>query len=121
MRVVLVGALNGAVAVAVGAIGAHLLEGRPGAANPELIQTAVMYQLFHAATMVGMGALKGHVLPAMLGAASWAFAIGIVLFSGSLYALSLGAPHEVAYVTPVGGGLLIIGWLLLSVAAARRV
>ena len=121
MRVVLVGALNGALGVGLGAIGAHLLQSRFELANPDLFETAVLYQLFHSAVLVAMGSLKGQVLDGLLGAASWLFAIGILLFSGSLYLLAIGGPPELALATPVGGGALILGWLILAVAAARRV
>jgi len=121
MRVVLVGALYGAVAVGLGAFAAHLGEASLAATDNETVRTAVMYQLFHAAVMVGMGSLKDHVEPGLLGASSWAFGLGVLLFSGSLYALALGAPAEVAWATPVGGFLLIIGWLLLAITAARKI
>lgn len=121
MRVVVVGALNGAFAVAFGAIGAHVLEGRLTLADSETFQTAVFYQAVHAAVLVAMGPLKGHVVPALLGAASWTLALGVILFSGSLYALALNGPDLTAGLAPVGGALMIIGWLLLAVAAARRI
>jgi len=121
MRVVLVGALNGAFAVAAGAFGAHLLEGRITVADSEVFQTAVYYQAIHAAVMVALGALKGHVMPSLLGVTSWAMALGTILFAGSLYAVALGSSAMVGYIAPIGGGLLLLGWLLLAVAAARRV
>ena len=121
MRVVLVGALNGAFAVAAGAFGAHLLEGRITLADAEIYQTAVYYQAIHAAVLVALGALKGHIMPGLLNATSWAMALGTILFAGSLYALSLGSTEIVTYLTPIGGGLLLLGWLLLAVSAARRV
>lgn len=121
MRVVVVGALYGAVAVGLGAFAAHLGEASLAAADNESVRTAVMYQLFHAAVMVGMGGLKDHAVPALLGASAWCFALGVLLFSGSIYALALGAPPETMWVTPVGGFLLIAGWLLLAVTAARRI
>jgi uncharacterized membrane protein YgdD (TMEM256/DUF423 family) len=121
MRVVVVGALYGAVAVGLGAFATHVLEEGFVATESELVRTAVTYQLFHAAVMVALGGLRDHILPVLLGTASWAFGLGVLLFSGSLYALALGAPAFTGFVTPVGGGLLIIGWLLLAVAAARRI
>ncbi|WMS42673.1 DUF423 domain-containing protein [Acuticoccus sp. MNP-M23] len=121
MRVVLIGALNGAVAVGLGAFGAHALQGQLTGANAEIFQTAVYFQAFHAAVLVAMGALKGHVLDGLLMASSWAIAVGVLLFSFSLYGLAIGAPAGIGVVTPIGGGLLIIGWLLLAVAAARRI
>jgi uncharacterized membrane protein YgdD (TMEM256/DUF423 family) len=121
MRVVLVGALYGATAVAAAAFGAHALEGRAILARPELFRTAIEYQALHAVLLVAMGPLKGHVMPALLGAAAWLVALGVLVFSGSLYALAFGAPSTVGMATPFGGGAIIIGWLLLAVAAARRV
>lgn len=121
MRVVLVGALNGAFAVAAGAFGAHLLEGRITVADTGVFQTAVYYQLIHAAAMVALGTLKGQILPAILHVTSWAMAIGTILFCGSLYAVSLGSAAIVSYIAPIGGGLLLLGWLLLAVGAARKV
>ena len=121
MRVVVVGALYGALGVGLGAFASHVGDQPVIAMDGDLARTAVLYQLFHAATMVGMGALQDHVPAAMLGVTSWAIGLGVLLFSGSLYALALGAPAEVGFVTPVGGGLLVIGWLMLAVTAARRV
>lgn len=121
MRVVLVGALNGAFAVAAGAFGAHLLDGRVALADADVFRTAVMYQGLHAAVLVAMGALRGHVVDGLLTAASWAMALGVIIFSFSLYALALGGTASIGMATPVGGGLLIVGWLLLAVSAARRV
>ncbi len=121
MRVVLVGALNGAFAVAAGAFGAHLLAGRITLADADIYQTAVYYQAIHAAVLVALGSLKGHIMPALLNATSWAMALGTILFCGSLYAMALGSTDAVGLVTPIGGGLLLLGWLLLAVSAARRV
>jgi len=121
MRVVVVGALYGALGVGLGAFAAHLGDTPVISVDSEIVRTAVLYQLFHAATMVGMGALRDHVPSTMLGVTSWAIGLGVLFFSGSLYALALGAPSQIGLVTPIGGGLLIIGWLLLAVTAARRV
>ncbi|WP_420393399.1 DUF423 domain-containing protein [Acuticoccus sp.] len=121
MRVVVVGALYGAIGVGLGAVGAHAIDSNFVATDAEAFETAVTYQLFHAVAMVALGGLQPHVLRSLLGVASWAFGLGILLFSGSLYVLTLGGPSEAAMVTPVGGVLLIVGWLILAVAAARRI
>lgn len=120
MRVVLVGALFGAVAVGLGAVGAHLLDDRLAVDSAGTFRTAVDVMGLHAVAMVALGALKDQVLPGLLGLASWAFALGVLLFSGSLLALSLTEAQLLAFAAPVGGGLLIVGWLLVAVAAARR-
>ncbi|MEM7692899.1 MAG: DUF423 domain-containing protein [Pseudomonadota bacterium] len=121
MRVVVFGALNGLVAVGLGAVATHLLSDSMTVADAGVMETAVFYQALHAAVLVAMGALKDHVLPSLLGLSAWALGLGVVLFSGSLYVLSFGGPAEVAMVTPVGGALLLVGWLVLAVAAARRI
>lgn len=121
MRVVVVGALYGALGVGLGAIGAHALDANFVPQNKETFDTAVFYLILHAVAMVAIGGLKGHVIPALLGAASWAFGLGVLLFSGSLFTMVLGGPAEAAYVTPVGGVLLLLGWLITAVAAARRI
>ena len=121
MRVVVVGALYGAMAVGLGAIGAHALDANFVVQDAKVFETAVMYQLLHAVVMVSIGALKDHVLPVLLGAASWAFGLGVLLFSGSIYVMMLGGPPDAAYLTPIGGVLFILGWLILAVAAARRI
>jgi uncharacterized membrane protein YgdD (TMEM256/DUF423 family) len=102
-------ALSGAVAIGAGAFGAH------GASKEvaDLLKTGGQYQLLHAvAALIAVRmAARG---PAML------FVIGSALFAGSLYALALGAPHPVGVVTPVGGVVMIAGWLWLAWAALRQ-
>ena len=118
--IVLVAALLGALGVVFGAFGAHSLRQR---LSPELLalwQTAVQYHLWHAVAMLAVGLLS-YQLPQQLwlrAAAALLFA-GIVLFSGSLYALALGAPRPLGAVTPFGGLALIAGWVCLAMAAFR--
>jgi len=108
----LVGAA-GASAVLLGAFGAHALRGVLDAQNSELWHTAVNYHIWHAlalALAVGLGrGLGGRV-------ATGSFAIGIVLFSGSLYALALGAPRWCGVITPFGGLAFIIGWIAFGLS-----
>lgn len=121
MRVVLVGALYGATAVAVAAFGTHVLEGRGALVRPDLLTTAVEYQGLHAVLLVALGALQDRILPGLLGAAAWLISLGLLVFCGSLYLLAFGGPAVAGMVTPFGGGALILGWLVLAVAAARRI
>lgn len=119
------GALSAAVAVALGALGAHALRGRLDASALSAFQTAVQYQFLHSLAVCivalwlhGMAqdasARSGGV------AAAWAFCVGILLFSGSIYGLVLGAPRWLGPVTPVGGVAFIVGWLVLAATAFRR-
>ena len=103
-------ALLGATGVALGAFGAHGLKDRLGPAGLATWQTAVEYHLIHAVALLALvlwnGATGRPIQPA---AAS--FAVGIVLFSGSLYALALGGPRWLGPVTPLGGLAFLVGWL----------
>ncbi|HUB89186.1 MAG TPA: DUF423 domain-containing protein [Dyella sp.] len=104
--------LAGASAVLLGAFGAHALKHVLDTTQHELWRTAVQYHFWHAlalAVAVVSRAGKARRL------AMWSFALGIVMFSGSLYALALGAPRWVGIVTPFGGVAFILGWVALGV------
>jgi uncharacterized membrane protein YgdD (TMEM256/DUF423 family) len=105
--------LAGASAVAFGAFGAHALQSVLDAAHHELWHTAVEYHFWHAlalAIAVSCGQGKAARM------ATWLLALGIVLFSGSLYGLALGAPRWLGIVTPFGGVALIAGWIALGMS-----
>ena len=113
----LLAAAAGASGVLLGAFGAHALRGVLSAQNGELWHTAVSYHVWHALALmlaVAVGAGRGGRV------ASGAFALGIVLFSGSLYALALGAPRWVGIVTPFGGLAFIVGWIALGLSLSAR-
>ena len=78
-------------------------------------QTAVQYHAWHALGLVAVGLVFFHFRNVWLGAAGWLFAAGVVLFSGSLYALALGAPRVFGAVTPFGGLAFILGWLAFAI------
>jgi uncharacterized membrane protein YgdD (TMEM256/DUF423 family) len=107
------------LAVALGAFGAHALKAR---LTPEMTvtwQTAVQYHAWHALALFGVGLLMLHWPErADLGIAAWLILAGIVLFSGSLYALALGI-RGLGAVTPIGGVLFLAGWAVLAWAIAR--
>lgn len=107
----------GASAVLFGAFGAHALRGVLDADHRELWHTAVEYHFWHALALA-LAAWAGRGRAGRC--AAGAFAIGIVLFSGSLYALALGAPRWTGIVTPFGGVAFIVGWIALGLALGRR-
>ena len=115
-----VGAVLGGLAVAAGAFGAHALKDRLSAEALGWWQTGAQYHLAHALALVltGIAATRGPSRARSL--AGWAFASGIVLFSGSLYALALTGARWLGAITPVGGLLLLVGWMALAVSAAAR-
>ena len=114
------GAALMAIAVALGAFGAHALKARIAPEALALWQTGVEYHVWHALGLLATGLLMVCMPNAdALRHVAWLFASGIVLFSGSLYGLALGAPRALGWVTPFGGVAFIAGWALLSIAAAR--
>jgi uncharacterized membrane protein YgdD (TMEM256/DUF423 family) len=114
------GAAFGGCGVLLGAFGAHALKARLAADQLALWSTATQYLFWHALGVLAVG-LACTQLPesAWLRAAGVLLATGIVLFSGSLYVLALGAPKVLGAVTPVGGLALIAGWAALAVAVLR--
>ncbi|MEJ2577015.1 MAG: DUF423 domain-containing protein [Gammaproteobacteria bacterium] len=113
------GALAGFVAVALGAFGAHGLEGRLPAAQLAWWDKAVDYHALHALALLAVGLLARRAPSRAAAAAGWAFAVGILLFSGSLYLLALTGARWLGAVTPFGGTAFLIGWGALAVAARR--
>jgi len=111
----------GATGVILGAFGAHALKATLEAAGTrDIWDTASRYQLLHAAALLGFAGWS-RSSPARPGrCAAWAprlWVAGTLLFSGSLYALALGAPRGLGAVTPLGGAALIAGWVLCAGAA----
>ncbi len=117
MNVRFVAALSALVAVAAGAFGAHGLRGQ---LTPDLLavfETGARYQMFHALAMLGLGVWREQRPAAGLVPAAWAFALGTLLFSGSLYALALTGVRTWGAVTPLGGVAFLVGWAMVARAA----
>jgi uncharacterized membrane protein YgdD (TMEM256/DUF423 family) len=114
--VVLAGAF-GFAAVAFGAFGAHALRERIPAERVDRLELGVRYAFFHVPALLAVAWLAarcgGEPFVAIAG---WAFALGVVLFSGSLVAQALSGNRRCGAVTPVGGVLLLVGWVGLAVA-----
>jgi uncharacterized membrane protein YgdD (TMEM256/DUF423 family) len=112
-RVLAIGAILGLAGVAAGAFGAHGLRSRVDAADLEIWRTAAHYQQVHAAVLVALG-LHGSARSRALTASAWLFVAGILVFSGTLYAMVLGGPRVLGAVTPAGGLALMAGWCALA-------
>jgi len=114
-----IAAALGFTGVALGAFGAHALKARLAPEMLAAFETAVRYQLTHALALlaVAWACTRWPGRPAQ--ASGWLFIIGTLLFSGSLYALSLTGVRELGIVTPFGGMALLTGWLCLLVAPWR--
>ena len=112
-----IAAVNMAIAVALGAFGAHGLEGRVSIQQLEWWHTATLYLFVHALGLLLVGLLIR--LKYITQTTAWLLQIGIVIFAGSLYAMTLGAPRWFGAITPIGGVLMIAGWLWLAVSAFK--
>jgi uncharacterized membrane protein YgdD (TMEM256/DUF423 family) len=100
-----------------GAFGAHALADTLTPKAAATWDTAVQYQLVHALALCLVGGLMNGRSGTMLRVAGWSFGIGVLLFSGSLYLLSLGGPRLLGPVTPIGGAAFILGWIALAFSA----
>ena len=114
-----IGALSAAIAVALGAFGAH---GLRSVLTPDMLavfETGVRYQMYHALALVALGLAGSARLGRLANVAGGLFVVGSVGFSGSLYLLTLAGTKGIGLVTPLGGVLLLVGWLVLAVAALK--
>ena len=112
-----IAALNMAIAVALGAFGAHGLKAIVSTQQLEWWQTATLYWFIH-----GLGLLLVSILIRLNYATqttAWLLQVGVIIFAGSLYAMTLGAPRWFGAITPIGGVLMIAGWLWLAVTTSR--
>lgn len=121
MNWVFTGAILLACAVGLGAFGAHALKGRLDAYSLEVYHTAVLYHFLHALGILLVAALARSGSIALSGerAVCWLLFVGIILFSGSLYALALSGIRVLGAVTPLGGVAFIAGWIVLAWQALR--
>jgi uncharacterized membrane protein YgdD (TMEM256/DUF423 family) len=118
-RALFSGALLMALATVIGAIGTHRLKAVLSADSYGVLQTAVMYQFLHALGLLCIGILLQRRVDRVLGIASDLLLAGVLLFSGSLYALLCGAPRAFGMLTPLGGLCLIVGWCVAAAAVLR--
>ena len=112
-----IAAINMAIAVALGAFGAHGLKSIASAQQLEWWHTATLYLFVHALGLLLVGLLIR--LKHATQTTAWLLQIGILIFAGSLYAMTLGAPLWFGAITPIGGVLMITGWLGLALSAFK--
>ena len=115
----LLAALFGFTGVGLGAFAAHGLKGQLSAEYLAVFQTGVHYQMLHGLALLGLAALWQRLGGRLLTAAGVCFCVGILLFSGSLYALTLSGISALGMITPVGGLMFLAGWFCLGLAAWR--
>ena len=114
---VFLGALLAALAVGLGALGAHALETRLTPDQLDTFHTAVRYQMIHAIGLILVGLFSRDRRSRLLHVAGWAMLAGIILFSGFLFAWLATGRKVFVYPVPVGGVAFIIGWLMLAIGA----
>ena len=102
------------VGVALGAFGAHGLKERVATDLLVIFETAVRYHMYHALALLAVGWAVSRNAARILQAAGWLFTIGIVLFSGSLYVMTLTGARWLGAITPLGGVAFLVGWVLLA-------
>ncbi|MDR7245341.1 DUF423 domain-containing protein [Priestia megaterium] len=116
----IIGAINAMLAVALGAFGAHGLEGKISEKYLEVWKTGVQYQMFHAMGLFVIAFLLSKFpQSSLLTASGWIMFAGIVLFSGSLYVLSTSGIKVLGAITPLGGVAFIVAWIFIVVAAVK--
>ena len=117
----MIGSVLGALSVMIGAFGAHALRNTlTSNGRLETFETAVKYQFYHVFALLIVGMLLSRIDHKLLHYSGYAFIVGIIIFSGSLYILCLTNVGKWGAVTPIGGLFLIIGWLLLFVGIFKN-
>lgn len=116
---IVLGAVFGALGVGVGAFGAHALKARVSPENLNIFEIGSRYHMIHALALLAVGLVAVKIDNSALMVSGVSFALGIVLFSGSLYALAITDARWLGMVTPLGGGFFIVGWVALAVAALK--
>jgi uncharacterized membrane protein YgdD (TMEM256/DUF423 family) len=118
-RWVAIGALFGMLAVIFGAFAAHGLKNSLSVESLSIFQTAAHYQMIHALALVGLGLWSDRHPSPRICWTGLCFTLGILLFSGSLFALSLTGHRNFGMITPMGGMFFIIGWLLFALEGLK--
>ena len=113
------GAIAAFIAVALGAFGAHSLKTKLSADMLNIFEIGVRYQMYHALGLIAVAWATTRWPEANLNAAGWAFIVGIVVFSGSLYLLSITDVRWLGAITPIGGLAFLIGWAILVWSVGR--
>ncbi|SEM72909.1 DUF423 domain-containing protein [Lihuaxuella thermophila] len=118
---VMLGSINMALAIALGAFGAHGLAGKVTEKMLSIWNTGAHYHIIHALGLLFIGLLMAKTGgTSLLNTAGWLLFAGIILFSGSLYAMVLTNVKALGAITPIGGVSFIIGWILVAVFAAKH-
>lgn len=114
---VIVASIFGALGVAGGALGAHGLKGKISPEMMAVYETGIRYLFYHVFALMAVGIISRSLSGTSIHFAGWAFLLGILLFSGSLVGLALTGIKELGIITPIGGSLWIVGWIVLAASS----
>lgn len=114
-----VGAFSGFLSVALGAFGAHGLAQILNEKSLSTFHTGAQYQMYHALALIGFGLFSLHFPNTVTSLPGWAFTVGTLLFSGSLYALALTQIKLLGIITPFGGISFLLGWIVFAFQALK--
>jgi uncharacterized membrane protein YgdD (TMEM256/DUF423 family) len=117
---IFLGCVSGLLSVMMGAFGAHAVKAKISAEMLSVYQTGAQYQMYHALALLALGLWMSTHPTAHSSVAGWAFTLGSVIFSGSLYALSLSGVRGLGAITPVGGLLFMIGWIAFGLSVFKQ-
>ncbi|GGE28896.1 UPF0382 membrane protein YwdK [Pullulanibacillus camelliae] len=115
----ILGSINAFLAIGIGAFGAHGLKGKLTQHYLDIYNTGVQYHMMHALGLILVGILAEKVSSSLIGWAGWIMFIGIILFSGSLYVLSISGVDKLGAITPIGGVAFLASWVLVIIAVAK--
>jgi uncharacterized membrane protein YgdD (TMEM256/DUF423 family) len=115
------GSINAFLAVGLGAFGAHILKSKLSLEMMEVYQTGIHYHIFHSLGLILIGIITHWISQSPLINWSGGFIlVGIIIFSGSLYVLSVTGIRTLGAITPIGGVAFLVGWLLLAYASLKN-
>jgi uncharacterized membrane protein YgdD (TMEM256/DUF423 family) len=117
---IVLGAASAFLSVAAGAFGAHALKARLSSELLAIFETGARYHMYHSLGLIAIGLVAQARPSPLLSAAGWAMLAGILLFSGSLYALALTSVRALGAITPLGGLSFLAGWAMLAAAVWRQ-
>lgn len=116
----IMGAILGFLSVALGAFGAHALKNKLESDMLAIFEVGARYQMFHALAIFAAVWISSLATGIFAPLAGWLFASGTLIFSGSLYCLALSNIRAIGAITPIGGLLLLLGWLSLAIACWKK-
>ena len=119
MNLPAIGAILMAIGIALGAFGAHGLQDKLSEKYMAVYQTGVLYHLIHALGIILVGLLAQHHPSPLINKAGGLMLLGVILFSGSLYALSISGISKLGIITPFGGLAFIVAWIMLATACLK--